>query len=156
ERYIETFLNNALAQEEPPGGDMEILIADGQSEDATRELIESVAARDPRVRLIDNPARIVSTGLNAALLAARRDVIGRMDVHTEYAPDYVRQCVAVLEETGADNVGGPARTRASGYQQRAIAAAYHSPFSAGGAKFHDSSYEGRLDTVTYGCWRKEN
>jgi glycosyltransferase involved in cell wall biosynthesis len=155
-RYVQQFLDNALAQEEPPGGGLEVLIADGRSEDGTRERIEAAAARDSRVRLIDNPDRIVSAGLNAAILAARGDVIVRMDVHTKYAPDYVRQCVAVLEETGADNVGGPARTRAVGYRQRAIAAAYHSPFSAGGAKFHDPAYEGRLDTVTYGCWRKEN
>jgi glycosyltransferase involved in cell wall biosynthesis len=153
-RHVQTFLDNALAQDGPPGG-LEILVADGRSEDGTREKIESVAARDPRVRLVDNPARIVSAGLNAAIRAARGDVIVRMDVHTEYAPDYVRQCVSVLEETGADNVGGPARTRAEGYRQRAIAAAYHSPFSAGGARFHDPSYEGRLDTVTYGCWRRK-
>jgi glycosyltransferase involved in cell wall biosynthesis len=147
-------LDAVRAQEEPPGG-LEVLIADGQSEDGSRELVEFVASQDPRVRLLDNPGRIVSTGLNAAILASRGDVIVRMDVHTEYAPDYVRQCATVLEESGADNVGGPARTRAETYRQRVIAAAYHSPFSVGGARFHDSSYEGRLDTVTYGCWRKD-
>ena len=62
---------------------------------------------------------------------------------------------AVLEETGADNVGGPALTRAEGYTQRAIAVAFHSPFCVGGARFHDPSYEGPVDTVTYGCWKKK-
>jgi len=57
-----------------------------------------------------------------------------------------------LERTGADNVGGPARTKADAYWQRAIAAAYHSGFSVGGARFHDPGYEGCVDTVTYGCW----
>jgi hypothetical protein len=38
--------------------------------------------------------------------------------------------------------------------QRAIAAGYHSPFSVGGARFHDARYEGYLDTVTYGCWHR--
>jgi hypothetical protein len=77
-----------------------------------------------------------------------------MDAHSEYAPDYVRQCVSVLEETGAHNVGGPARTKARGLLGRAIAAAYHSPYSTGGARFHDEAYEGPADTVVYGCWRK--
>jgi GT2 family glycosyltransferase len=77
-----------------------------------------------------------------------------MDAHSEYASDYVRECLAVLNETGADNVGGPARTRASGYLQRTIAAAYHSRFASGGAKFHNVEYEGPVDTVPYGCWRR--
>lgn len=152
---IGPFLRDLLAQEPLPAGQaVEILIADGRSDDGTRAIIEGVAAGDPRVVLIDNPGRIVSTGLNAAIRAARGEIIIRMDVHTEYERDYARQCVATLERTGAENVGGPARTRAEGRLQRAVAAAYHSPFSVGGARFHDPDYEGELDTVTYGCWRK--
>src|SRR5262249_21289065 len=93
-------------------------------------------------------------GLNRAVRAAKGDIIIRMDVHTEYAPDYVKRCVEVLRGTGADNVGGPARTRAEGYRQEAIALAFHSRFSTGGARFHDPNYDGYVDTVTYGCWRK--
>jgi succinoglycan biosynthesis protein ExoA len=78
-----------------------------------------------------------------------------LDVHTEYASDYIRRCVEVLQETGADNVGGPARTKADSYVQKAICIAYHSHFSGGGARFHDVGYEGYVDTVTYGCWRRQ-
>jgi hypothetical protein len=35
-----------------------------------------------------------------------------------------------------------------------VAAAYHSRFSTGGARFHDDSFEGWVDTVPYGCWHK--
>src|SRR5262249_47627952 len=70
------------------------------------------------------------------------------------ASDYCRRCLEALRLTGADNVGGAARTKASGLRARAIAAAYHSRFSTGGAKFHDERYEGYVDTVTYGCWHK--
>jgi hypothetical protein len=62
--------------------------------------------------------------------------------------------VEALELTGADNVGGPARTEANGPLAQAIAAAYHSRFSTGGAKFHNETFEGWADTVPYGCWRK--
>jgi hypothetical protein len=60
-----------------------------------------------------------------------------------------------MEQTGADNVGGAARTKSKSYVQRAVAAAYHSRFSTGGARFHDPDYEGPVDTVTYGCFRRE-
>jgi len=152
--HIRLFLESLLCQD-LAGLEWEIIVADGMSDDGTRHILEEYAGQDPKVRVIDNPGRIASTGLNAAIRAARGDIIVRMDVHTEYAPDYVRQCVAVLEETGADNAGGPARTRAHGLVQRAIAAAYRSRYSTGGARFHDDSYEGPADTVAYGCWRKE-
>lgn len=154
--FIERSLDAALAQEYPSDR-VELVITDGMSDDATREIIRRVARRNPerRIRLVDNPRKIVSTGLNAAIRAARGEVIVRMDAHTEYARDYILRCVEVLSRTGADNVGGPARTKAEGYIQRAVAAAYHSPFSVGGAKFHDVGYEGAADTVTYGCWRRE-
>ncbi len=151
--YLENFLASMLRQERD-GLEVEFLIADGMSDDGTREILQQYATRHPELRVIENPGKFVSTGLNAAIRAARGDIIARMDVHTEYAPDYLRQCVRVLGESGAGNVGGPARTRSRGHQQAAVCLAYHSPFSCGGAAFHNTAYEGPADTVTYGCWQK--
>jgi glycosyltransferase involved in cell wall biosynthesis len=155
-KHIEACLRDILAQEPlPDGGMCEVLVADGMSEDGTREIISRVAQSDPRVRLIDNPGRIVSSGLNAAISIARGAIVIRMDAHTEYAPDYVRECVAVLRESHADNVGGPWRARGVNRIERAIAAAFQSSFSSGGARAHDVDYEGELDTVYLGCWHRE-
>jgi glycosyltransferase involved in cell wall biosynthesis len=152
--HIATLLDSLL-QQDLDGVSWEAIVADGMSDDGTREVLASYCARYPEVRMIDNPARFVSPGLNAGIRAARGSIIMRMDAHTSYAPDYCRLCLETLESAGADNVGGPARTRAEGTLARAIAAAYHSPFSTGGARFHDEGFEGWVDTVTYGCWRKE-
>jgi glycosyltransferase involved in cell wall biosynthesis len=151
--YIEDCLKSILAQE-LPDGDFEILVADGVSNDGTREFLERFSAENPKVRLLNNPGRIVSTGLNAALREARGQVVVRMDAHTVYASDYVKQCLAVLRETGADNVGGPMRTTATTYKERAIQAVFHSPFAVGGARSHNPSFNGYVDTVIYGCWKK--
>lgn len=150
---IKAFLDSLLLQET---GDLtwEAWIADGWSDDGTREILSEYTARHPNVFVIDNRAKIVSTGLNAAIRESRGEIILRMDAHTRYAPDYCRRCVEALLATGADNVGGPARTVADGVINRAIAAAYHSRFSTGGARFHDPTYEGWVDTVPYGCWRR--
>lgn len=151
--HIRQLLDSLLAQE-MCGMTWEAIIADGMSDDGTREILREYGARNPQLRSLDNPRRVVSPGLNAAIGAARGSIIIRMDAHTSYAPDYCRRCVAELERTGADNVGGPARTRTEGTRARAFAAAYHSRFSTG-ARFHDETYEGWIDTVPYGCWRKE-
>ena len=61
----------------------------------------------------------------------------------------------MLQETGADNVGGPWVARGKGKVGMAIAAAFESPFSCGGARGHDPKYSGPVDTVYLGCWRRE-
>lgn len=152
-RHIEAFMASLL-QQEAEDMDVEFLIADGMSDDGTRDYLKEICAKHPKVRIIDNPEKFVSTGLNRAIRAARGDIIARMDVHTEYASDYLKKCVELLLKTGADNAGGPARTKAHGYLQEAICLAYHSPFSCGGASFHNPDFEGQVDTVTYGCWHK--
>jgi glycosyltransferase involved in cell wall biosynthesis len=153
--HIEPFLASLLSQKLPAETELEVLIADGFSTDGTKEKLQEYAARHPWIQVLENPGRVVSTGLNRAIARASGDTIIRMDVHARYAEDYVEQCLAVLAETGADNVGGPAQTRARGYVQQAISAAYHSSFACGGARFHDINYEGEVDTVTFGCWRKD-
>jgi GT2 family glycosyltransferase len=133
---------------------MEVLVADGMSDDGTRLVLCEFERRWGALRVLDNPEKIVSTGMNRAIREAQGEIIVRMDAHSLYAPDYVRSCVEVLQETNADNVGGPALTCAEGYVAQAIALAFHSLFARGGGKFRDPRYEGSTDTVPYGCWRK--
>src|SRR5277367_2847210 len=118
--HIGEFLESVQAFELPSGATIEVLIADGGSTDGTRELLNQYCADRESIRVIDNPGQIVSTALNRALALACGEVIARLDVHAAYAPDYVVQCVNVLHESGADNVGGPAQTIAHGYMQQAI------------------------------------
>jgi len=154
-RYIEAFCRSALAQELPEGLGLQLVIADGLSDDGTRERLERLSAADPRIVWIDNPGRIVSTGLNQALARSEGEVIVRMDVHTEYAPDYVAQCLAALEQTGADNVGGPWHAVPDADAEpmaHAVAAAFQSRWVAGGAASRSLGHSGWVDTVYLGCW----
>jgi succinoglycan biosynthesis protein ExoA len=151
-RHISAFLDSVFSQE-LGGIEMEVLIADGMSEDGTRQVLAEFEKKFPALRIMDNPEKIVSTGCNRAIRKARGEIIIRMDVHTLYAPDYVRSCVEVLNETGAGSVGGPALTRADGYVAEAIAHAFHIRFASGGAKYRDPRYEGPVTSVPYGCFR---
>jgi succinoglycan biosynthesis protein ExoA len=152
-RHIRGFLESVFSQELGQI-EMEVLVADGMSEDGTRQVLAEFERRFATLRVLDNPEQIVSTALNRAIREAQGEIIIWMIAHTIYAPDYVRSCVEVLQETNADNVGGPALTRAEGYVAKAIAHAFHTPFASGGAKFRDPRYEGSVDTVPYGCLRK--
>jgi glycosyltransferase involved in cell wall biosynthesis len=149
--HIESSIRSILAQEPPPGG-FEVIVADGMSEDGTRDILTRLASQDARLHLVENPGYIVSTGLNAAIKASKGRVIVRMDAHTQCTPDYLRQCTMVLEETRADNVGGPWVARGTGIVDSAIAAGFQSAFAIGGARCHDLNYTGVVDTVYLGCW----
>ena len=153
--HLAAFATSALAQRLPGGWTLEIVVADGMSDDGTRELLATMAGAEPRLRVVDNPAGIVSAGLNHALAASSGDIVVRMDVHTEYADDYVAECIATLARTGVDNVGGPWRAEADlhgGPMQRAVAAAFQSRWVAGGAMSRRLDHDGMVDTVYLGAW----
>ncbi|WP_019559761.1 glycosyltransferase family 2 protein [Caldimonas manganoxidans] len=149
--HLEAFCTSLRAQQLPEGWTMEVLVADGHSDDGSRAWLEDHAQRFG-LRVIDNPQRIVSSGLNRALAVSRGEVIVRMDVHTTYATDYIAQCLAALQASGADNVGGPWRAQGEGDLSSAIAAAFQSRWLAGGARSRQLDYTGWVDTVYLGCW----
>ena len=154
--HLTVFLTSVSAQILPGGVALEVIVADGASDDGTREALAGWQQRALHLVVIDNPQRIVSSGLNRALAVAQGEVIVRMDVHTSYAPDYVAHCVAALESTGATCVGGPWRPVGEGWPQAAIAAAFQSRFGSGGAASRRLDFSGPVDTVYLGAWRRED
>ena len=98
-RHIRAFIDSVLEQD-LEGIDWELIIADGMSSDGTAELLNEFARGNSRVKLLQNPPRIVATGLNAAIRAAQGEIVLRMDAHTEYSRNYVKSCLEILENRG--------------------------------------------------------
>jgi succinoglycan biosynthesis protein ExoA len=148
-------LLDSIVQMDRTGLILDAIVADGMSSDGTRDTLAAFAKTHARFTVIDNSARIVSTGLNRAIRLSQSEFIVRMDAHTVYETDYVIRCIEALQQNHAANAGGPQRSKASGFWQRAIHAGFHSPFASGGARFRSDDYRGPVDTLPYGCWRKE-
>jgi succinoglycan biosynthesis protein ExoA len=153
ERFIARSLGAVLGQDYPPDR-MQLLVADGMSEDGTRAVVEELARAHPKhtVRIVDNPGRIVPTGFNAALALADGDVIVRVDGHTIIEPDYVSECVRALVRSGADNVGGRMTAVGDTLVAQTIALATSSPFGVGDSQFHYGRGEKWVDSVYMGAW----
>jgi glycosyltransferase involved in cell wall biosynthesis len=149
--FIERSLGAVLGQDYP-SEKLEVLVVDGMSTDGTREYV--LSQPDPRVRLIDNPGKIVSKGLNLGISNAKGDIVVRVDGHTIISPDYIQCCVDTLMRTGADNVGGCMNAIGSSLFGRSVAIATSSPFGVGNARFHYSRKEEFVDTVYMGAWWK--
>lgn len=157
ERFIRRCLDSLIRQVQGRD-DVELLCVDGASTDRTREIILEYAEQYDMVQLVDNPGKIVPTGMNLAIDRARGRVLIRMDAHTEYAEDYVDSSLEVLDRTRADVVGGycltrPAQDTPTG---RAIAAATSHAFGVGGGAFRVGGEEEKeVDTVPFGCFRHD-
>jgi succinoglycan biosynthesis protein ExoA len=121
-----------------------VLVADGGSTDGSRAIVGEIAERDPRVRLIANPGRLQSAGVNLAarLLGEGRPWLVRVDAHADYPPRYASTLIAEARRTGASSVVVAMDTVGEGAFQKAVAAAQNSKLGTGGAA-HRSGGTGR-------------
>jgi glycosyltransferase involved in cell wall biosynthesis len=149
----------AVHDQTHPLDDLEVIVADGMSDDGTRDLVAEFAHAHPRleVRIVDNPARSIPAALNRAIRSARGSVVLRIDAHALPYPDYVARSLAALERTGAANAGGlwEIRPAEPTWIARSIAAAAGHPLGAGDARYRTAGREGEADTVPFGAFRRE-
>lgn len=152
--YIGRCLHAVQAQDYPTD-QMEILVVDGLSTDNTRQIVAQLAETDPRIRLLDNPAKIVPTAMNIGIRQARGEIIVRVDGHCEIVPNYISRCVRLLYERHVACVGGVIQTIGVGLVGEAISIAQSSFFGVGGASFRNPDIVGAhfVDTVAFGAYR---
>ena len=152
-RYIESAIATVLGQEY--AGEKEVILALAPSTDGTTELVQRLAAADPRITVVENPEADIPVGLNLAIRAGRLPIIVRVDAHSELEPDYTSRAVATLERTGAGNVGGIMLARGKTPFQAAAARGYNSRFGLGGARYHGGGEEGEAESAYLGVFRRE-
>lgn len=150
--YLERAVQTVLSQEFD--GPSEIVLALGPSTDGTNELAQRLAAADPRVRLVDNPAADIPIGLNLAIAASVFPTIVRVDAHSELAPGYTARALGTLASVRAANVGGVMRADGRSPFQRAVAHAYNSPVGLGGGTYHSGSTPGEAESAYLGVMRR--
>jgi succinoglycan biosynthesis protein ExoA len=145
ERYIEVCLGALLRQAAEI--DADVLVMDGNSTDATRQIVTRLKASHPRLALHENPGRLQSAAVNLAARIAPPDVtvLVRADAHAGYAPNFVATCVSALRLHDATAVVVPMRTVGVGGMQRAIAAAQNSRLGNGGAAHRVGGKSGLVD-----------
>ena len=138
---------------------LQVVIADGFSEDRTRAEIVTFKTSHPDldVLVVDNPKRIIPAGLNVAIGASSGEIIVRMDAHSIPNPDYVSLCIDALEKGIAQNVGGvwDIQPGNKSWIARAIAAAAGNPLAVGDAQYRFTDKAAYVDTVPYGSYKRD-
>ena len=175
--HVEHFVADIAAQDFD--GTVELLVADGGSNDGSVErLREAAKNHGVGLTILMNPAGWVSQALNSCIEQAEGDLLVRLDCHSRYPSDYLRRCITAAEETGALVVGGVIVAEGHTEVGKAVACAMDTPF--GGIGFYrvfdgdagpfdrlagafgfrrarDRSEGGRVetDTLTFGAFRPE-
>lgn len=157
EKYIGKCIESIM-QQDYPKEDMEVLFVDGMSTDKTRSIISEYLPRCPYLRVVDNPHRIVPYAMNKGIEESKGDVIIRIDAHTSYERNYFSALVSRLYELDADDVGAVCKTDVLNKTPKtlAIREVLSNKFGVGNSVFRtgvDKVME--VDTVPFGCWRRE-
>lgn len=153
ERHLRNSVRHILEQEYD--GEMEVVIALGPSTDRTDEIAAELVAEDPRVQTVPNPTGRTPAALNAAIKASSHPIVVRVDGHGMLSPNYIATAVRLLEETGAQNVGGIMHAEGENAWEDAVAAAMTSKIGVGNAAFHTGGKAGPAETVYLGVFRRE-
>lgn len=151
ERTVATAIRSVLEQSLKS---VEVLVVDGRSRDSTVDVVSDLAAHDPRVRLLSNPAQLIPCGLNVGLANARGTYVARIDAHSTVNDSYLERGVRALEaDPDVAAVGG----RRNGFAQtptgRAIATALSSRFGVGDSINHYADEPQDTDHASWGVYR---
>ncbi len=152
-------LLEALRAQTYPLAKMEVVISDGLSTDATRDVITAFQKEhgDLSVRVVDNQARTIPSGVNQAIRESRGELFVRLDAHSMPIPEYVERCVEAHQTGKGDNVGGvwEIRPGAETWVAESISFAAAHPLGVGDAMYRLNAKAGAVDTVPFGSFRRE-
>ena len=152
-------LIDALAGQTYPRSQMEVVISDGGSTDGTLDEIDRLRGLHPdlRLRVVDNPARVIPAALNRAIEAADGELIVRLDAHCVPVAHYVEHTVGLLESGAADVVGGALRMlpAGEGWVATSIAEALAHRLGAGVSGHRRGRETAFVDTIAFGAFRRE-
>lgn len=130
EATIEAAVRSALSQDV-----LEVLVYDDQSTDRTPEILASIAADDPRLRVVNGvelPAGWVGKphACHRLYEAARGDVLLFMDADVELARDSLERIAGIFSSYKADVVTAVPRQQVGGFVERLVLPMLHVTYSS--------------------------
>jgi succinoglycan biosynthesis protein ExoA len=160
EAHLEGVLNQ-LSLQDYPHDRFEIIVADGDSTDRTRDIVEDFQRKSPMsVRLIRNPKRLSSAGRNAGAQAARGEYVFFVDGHCVIpSVSLLRDAANLFETNGCDCLCRPQPLTVEGTSrfQSVIAHARATAFGHGtDSTIYNTNHEGTVDPTSAGAlYRKD-
>ena len=138
---------------------IEVILVDGMSEDATKEIMLRFQAEESSFRhitVLDNPKRTLPCGWNVALDAVQGDALLRVDAHVSIPDNFIELNVRDLLQ--GENICGGKVTSVPADDSRwslVLNEAENSMFGGGFAAFRRANSAGYVSTAAFAIYRKE-
>lgn len=152
--YIAKCIDSFLKQSYPMEL-MEIVIADGMSDDGTKDILNEYLQKYNNVRVIENKGLSAPKGMNLGIKSSNKDIIIIFGAHAYADKDFVKNNVKYLKNKEIGCAGGPIETVNDNKIGKAISLAMSSPFGVGNALFRYAQKETYVDTVAFGAYRRD-
>lgn len=145
QRCIQGVLDNRY-----PHDKIEVIVADGGSTDATRDIVRGMASNDPRVRLVDNPKRIAPTGVNVGIRESTGDLVVFLSGHAIVSDNYAAELARALREhPDVWRASGAVETVNETFIGEVISAAMSSPVGVGAGNWRVGGQEGYVKQTCF-------
>lgn len=153
-RYIAKCLDSILSNGYPHH-QLEIIVADGISSDGSDQIVKEYAEKFSCVKYLQNEMLFTPHGLNKGIEASSGEYVMILGAHAELTENYIQTCLDLFDEyPDAACVGGYVQHIAENKFSAAVAKAMSHPFGVGNAHFRTGRFEGFVDTVAFGAYRK--
>jgi succinoglycan biosynthesis protein ExoA len=135
----------SLASQAPTS---DIVVVDGGSNDDTCALVKSMAERHPLIKLIHNPKRIQSAGINQAVQTMTRGwhkVLIRCDAHSSYPDNFVAEILKSFAKTRCESVVVSMQATGSNGFSKGASWIVDRLLGNGGSRHRGGQYSGWVD-----------
>ncbi|CAA6819303.1 MAG: Glycosyltransferase (EC [uncultured Sulfurovum sp.] len=136
----------------------ELIFVDGNSSDKTVEIINKYIQKYPFIQVFYNPKKFTPISMNMGIKASTGEYIFVLSAHAKYEKNYFSKLLEQIEILNADCVGGVLLTEVKNKNRKSnsIKEILTHKFGVGNASFRTgSSAIQEVDTVAFGCYRKE-
>lgn len=151
---IERCVHSILAQDYPQDK-LEIVIVDGMSVDASRQVVQTMMNEHQSIRLLENPSSRTPASLNIGIRQAKGDVVIILGAHTTIDSRFVSTNVKYMNELDVKCTGGTQMNVGETYVQRAIGYAMGSIFGIPSAPYRFYPKKRFVDTVVYAAYKRQ-
>ena len=157
EPFIEKCLLSVIQQRLQHDVHLEILVIDGGSKDRTVQIVQEMSIVYDSIRLMSNAAKYQSYALNIGIKSSNGEIVIRLDAHSIYPDNYISALLESQKTSEADNVGGlfVSSPRDGSYGASLVQALTTHWFGVGDALYRLNADAGYVDTVPFGCFKRE-
>ena len=149
-KTIESLLN-----QDYPSDKLELIIADGDSDDGTKKILNNFNNKYSKIIIINNSGKTMPKGFNQALILSKSEIIVMVGGHSKLPKNYISKSVKNINTFKVECSGGILDTIGKDYWGKIIASTISSIFGVGNVSFRlRKSKSGFVKSVPFGCYKK--